>query len=282
MTNDSYKDSHVPEGFEFLQLVWEQENHCELETDKRLPTMGKKAPTCLEQMGTVLSLLDRMASCWWACRKGDHLIEYLCGRVGASVRAALRLMRFGFYDESLALCRGIGETANLLYLFNLDPGAFEEWKTSTLKVRLSKFAPGKVRQKLEELDTFPPINQERYSLFCERAVHVNPGTKPQSHNILGLPIVGATFQGEGMLVCLNELAFGLSLATLFSAHLLNLEKDIKCQIVKEAGSLAEQIGGTTITEIDNYHDHVRKSPEALEELNQIAKVLRWLQTERHR
>ena len=21
---------------------------------------------------------DRMASCWWVCRKGDHRIEYLC------------------------------------------------------------------------------------------------------------------------------------------------------------------------------------------------------------
>ena len=282
MTYDSYKDTHVPEGFEFLQLVWEQENDCELETDKRLPTMGMKAPACLEQMGTVLSLLDRMASCWWACRKGDHLIEYLCGRVSTSVRAALRLMRFGFYDESLTLCRGVGEIANLLYLFKQDPGAFEEWKTSTLKVRLKKFSPGKVRKELEELDTTPPINQEPYSLLCERAVHVNPGTKPQSHNILGLPMVGATFQDEGMLVCLNELAFSLSITTLFFSHLLDLEKDIKSQIINEAESLAEQIGNAMISEIDNYHDHVLNSPEALKELNQIAYILRKFQTERHR
>ena len=89
----------VPEGLSFLNLVWDQEDSCETETDSRIPNMGVKAPKCLEHIGTVLSLLDRMASCWWVCRGGDHLIEYLCGRVASNARAALRLLRFGFYDE---------------------------------------------------------------------------------------------------------------------------------------------------------------------------------------
>ena len=134
---DIDKDTHVPENAAFLRLLWEQEDACELATDGRLPGMGTKAPACLEEISTVLSLLDRMASCWWICRKGDHLIEYLCGRAASTGRAALRLMRLGFYDESLALSRGLGEIANLFALFQEDGRAFSEWKGASRGDRLS-------------------------------------------------------------------------------------------------------------------------------------------------
>ena len=49
----------------------------------------RKAPRCLESLGTVLSLLDRASSCYWGCRGGDHVIEYFAGRVASSSRAAL-------------------------------------------------------------------------------------------------------------------------------------------------------------------------------------------------
>ena len=209
-----------------------------------------------------------------------RLIEHLCGKVAPSGRAALRLMRFGFYDESLVLCRGIGEIANLLQLFQHDQHVFEEWKTSSRTDRLNKFSPVKVRLRLQELQTSPSISQERYTRLSERAAHVHPGTKPQSHNILGLPMAGASLQDEGLLVCLNELALALSLAAAFGAHLLNLENNIKIRIVSVAKCLAEQIGGATITEIDNYHSHVLESSAAREELERIADVLRLLQKER--
>ena len=70
MSANSDKDTNVPEGTAFLELVWEQEDQCEKETDDRLPKMGERAPACIEQIGTVLSFLDRMASCWWVCRGG--------------------------------------------------------------------------------------------------------------------------------------------------------------------------------------------------------------------
>src|SRR5262245_48629772 len=129
-------DTSVPEGAAFLKLVWDQEDACQRETDTRLPGMGNRAPACFEQIGTVLSLLDRMASCWWACQGGDHIVEYLCGRVASTGRAALRLMRLGFYDESLVLSRGIGEIANLFLLFKEEPRALEEWKVSSRGERL--------------------------------------------------------------------------------------------------------------------------------------------------
>jgi hypothetical protein len=282
MSSDRNVDAKVPEGAAFLDLVWHQEDDCEVETDKRIPSMGRKAPACLELVGTVLSLLDGMASCWWVCRQGDHVIEYLCGRVVSNGRAAVRLMRFGFYDESLALCRSIGEAANLLCLFQRDKAALEDWKASSRGDRLRNYSPVKVRVRLETLNVSVPINQERYTLLSERAAHVHPATKPQSHNVLGVPTAGASLQDEGLLVCLNELAVALALATTFGALLLDLEKTTRKHILLSAKALAEQIGGATITEIGDYHRQLREDPAASEEIKRIADALRQFQRERHR
>ena len=280
MPPEAPSDAHVPEGAAFLNLVWGQEDACQRETDGRLPAMGKKAPACLGQVGTVLSLLDRMASCWWACQGGDHVIEYLCGRVASTGRAALRLMRFGFYDESLVLSRSIGEIANLFLLFQEDRHAFGEWKVASRGDRLREFSPVKVRLRLEELGTAPPISQERYTLLSERASHAHPATKPQAHNLLHLPMAGATFQEEGLLVCLNELAVALSLATAFGCLNLDVEKDFKHRIFASAEHLAQQIGGAAITEIDEYHRHVLANPAAREAIERAADDFKRLQAER--
>ena len=220
-------DTYAPVGSSFLELVWAQENSCEKETDKRIPHLGVKAPACLERIGTILSFHDRMASCSWVCRGGDHLIEYLCGRVASNARAALRLLRFGFYDESLLVCRAIGETANLLELFVMDAEALKEWTASSRKERMNKFGPGKIRRSLTARQPSPIINDERYILLCEKAAHVTPETKPQSYNILGVPVAGASCQDAGILVCLNELALPLSATATFGAALLDLEDDVR-------------------------------------------------------
>ena len=239
---------NVPEGIYFLQLIWRQEDDCESETDKCIPTLGEKAPLCLERVGTVLSLLDRMASCWWECRCGDHIIEYLCGRVGSSARAALRLLRFGFYDESLFACRAIGEVANLLQLFCIDTNALEEWKNDR-----KKFTPVKVRCKLEELQKEPIIKEDRYRLLSENSVHIGPETRPQAHNVLGIPTSGGRLQKQGVFVCLNEIALPLSCATFFGAILLDYEdNELKKRIFSSAKDLVENIGGMEITAVDNY------------------------------
>ena len=239
----------VPEGLSFLHLVWGQEDECEAETDKEFQSLGKKAPACLEQIGTVLSLTDRMASCWWVCRGGDHAIEYLLGRVASNARAALRLLRFGFYDESLVLSRAIGETANLLQLFCHDKDSLQDWKALLRKDRMEMFRPVKVRCRLEELQTSPLINEERYRLLCDQAVHVQPETKPQSHNILGVPGTGAILQGEGVLVCLNEIALPTSGAACFGAAILDLEVEVKETIFSAAKGLVEDIGKANITDL---------------------------------
>ena len=64
--------------------------------------MGKKAPECPSTFGTVLSLLDRVGSCFWQCPGGGHkahMIQYMAARASSFARAAFRLRKLGFYDE---------------------------------------------------------------------------------------------------------------------------------------------------------------------------------------
>ena len=253
-------DADVPEGHRFLQLIWSHEDECQSQTDSQIPELGKKAPECLKQIGTVLSLMDRMASCWWVCREGDHRIEYLCGRAASSARAVLRLIRLGFYDEALVLSRGLGEIANLMQLFCCDADALDEWKNSSPTEIRRDFSPVKVRLRIETVSASPAITEDRYRLLSERAAHVHPGTTPQSHNILGIPVAGAQLQVEGILVCLNELALPLCIIATFGAKLLALEKETANYIFSSARILAEQLGGATITEIDEYHQQTLMHP----------------------
>ena len=264
----------VPEGRDFLELVWRQDDDCQAETDALLPSLGTKAPATLAHTGTVMSLLDRMASCWWMCQGGDHRIEYLCGRAVSNARAALRLLRFALYDESLALSRAIGETANLMQLFTLDNSALRDWRNATPKQARKDFSPYQVRMRLEALSQAPAITQERYGLLSDRATHVGPHTVPQSHNILGVPFAGSHVQAEGTLVCLNELAVPLSLVSCFGAILLDLDKDTRLSILRSARSLAEHIGGAMITEIDEYHRQTLSDPETARKAATAANILR--------
>ncbi len=225
-------------------------------------------------VGTVMSLLDRMASCWWVCQGGDHRVEYLCGRAVTNARSAVRLLRFALYDESLALSRAIGEIANLMQLFTMDEAALDEWRHASANTARADFSPYKVRTRLEGLSQSPVVSQERYGLLSGRATHVGPYTVPQSHNILGVPFAGSHVQEEGILVCLNELALPLSLVACFGAILLRLDKDTRWRIVHCARALGEQIGGATITEIDRYHRQALSHPGTARRAARAADILR--------
>jgi hypothetical protein len=240
------KKQLTPIGIDFLELVKTLENECEKYTRERFPSMGAKATKCLEQLGTVLSLTDRAASCFWKCRKGDHIIEYLAGRISTLSRAALRLLLLGFYDESLSLTRSIGEIANLLILFRLDSASFTKWKGLTTKHRLKNFSPFEVRIKLDALSFPTPIDKRRYGKLSEIAAHVTPDTKPQAHNPIRRPTVGAHFQEAGVLIALNELGLATSLATVPLPALLELEEKIHLEFKKEALKLLRLVGKVDI------------------------------------
>lgn len=249
----------VPEGIEFLSLIWDQENRCEAETDKRIPKMGEKAPQCLDNLAAVMSLLDRATSCWWGCHGEDHTIEYLAGRVYSSARASLRLLHFGFYDESLSITRSIGEIANLLFVFFNDANTLAEWKAADRKTRLAKFSPFKVRTVLARLRVPLPMDEDRYSKLCEIATHPTPETKPQAHNIRSRSVLGGVFQEVGALISLNELAAAVALATYASGRLFALDEEKRRYIRSAALKLLRSVGSIDVVQMPELWQKLRNA-----------------------
>lgn len=257
----------IPEGLEFIDLIIQQERGCETETQSLRNALGDKGPKCLAALGTSLSLLDRLASCWWGCNGGDHMLEYLTGRAVASAKGALRLSFGGYYDESLALTRSIGEIANLFALFAADAGTLTIWKEASNQERWREFRPAQVRRKLAQLGAPQPVSDQRYAALCELAAHVNPGTRPQSHNPLLISGMGATFHQTGYLLTLNELAIPIAFVSVFAPAILKVQTSVSSHLVTAAEALAESIGSVNITD-----GHPRLTDEA------IAKIGRLIQT----
>jgi hypothetical protein len=250
------RDAFIPLGTDFLNLVRDHEDKCEISTRQRISELGDKAPKCLTSLGTVLSLLNRASSCFWGCRGGDHVIEYFAGRVASSSRATLRLLHFAFYDEALSLVRSIGETANLLLLFAKDDGSFEKWQNATKKDRDKTFRPVHVRERLEELKIPLMIDQDRYSRLCELAVHVTPSIRPQGYNILQIPTSGGYQQDEGILLVLNELGIAMSHATVPLPKLLGYDNIRRQEFMNASADLLCNIGGIDIKGLDEYRARV--------------------------
>ena len=149
----------IPIGTEFLDLLRQQERSCEASFDSWLPHAGKKAPQTIETLGTVLSYLDRIASCWWGCDGGDHQQERLVGRAASNARAALLLIRAGYYDEALGVVRQIGELVNLLWLFMNSNESLLEWRNANENVRRRSFSAVRVRERLEDAKLFRPLDE---------------------------------------------------------------------------------------------------------------------------
>ena len=201
------EELHLPLGGDFLKVVRDQERRCAERFDEWLPQAGVKAPQTMDALGTAFSYLDRIASCWWGCRRGTHTEERLVGRVASNARAALGLLRTGYYDEALGLVRQIGETANLACLFVQSPESHEKWKDASEEVARNEFRPVRVRLMLEGLSLPLPMDRDTYGLLSRQSVHVNPETSPQSHNPFSLLTLGGYFQEVGVLLSLNHLGW---------------------------------------------------------------------------
>jgi hypothetical protein len=268
MSEPSGRPIEYPEGLDFLMQVSEEENACESETRLRIPELGKMVPACYQELGTVLSLLNRAASCSWGCRGGDHLIEYLAGRVCAYSRSAIRLLLFGFYDESLSLTRSIGEIGNLLLLFNQEPSALPQWRVSDKDLRMTDFGPKKVRKRLKNIgrdksvDLKPLIvDDDRYVALSEIATHPTPQIKPQAHNAQGKPSVGARFQEAGLVVSLNELARAVACAVLPIPKLLGYDDQRRGAIRERAIILLSTVGGLSVENQQEMFAEIRRQLE---------------------
>jgi hypothetical protein len=261
MTKKLLNEASVPEGLSYLKLAWKQEDFCEEATDQQIPQMGIKAPQCLENIGTVLSLLERLATCFWGCGGGDHVTEYLSGRTCSLARSGLRLIKFGFYDESLLMSRSIGEIANLLFLFVNDYSSFDDWKIVSEQQRKKNYSPIQVRLKLEALKLPIPIDQQRYSRLSEMTAHVTPQTKPQNHNLIAKPTLGGYLQQTGVLLALNELAGSLGVAAACAGKLSKLNEAYKERIREESVKLLRSAGRINIKEMAQVWSELRAAIE---------------------
>jgi hypothetical protein len=239
MNKTSFRE---PEGLEFLRAVAGFISRCEARTDEFLLAAQDLSETS-SLIGTLLSLLDRASSCYWRCRGGDHHAEQLIGRSNNYAMAALRVARSGFYDESIALIRTVGENTNLALLFSLDATALPRWRTETDRQRRDEFSPVKVRTALERLSTPLPVDQHRYAQLSSKSVHATPHIPSQMYNAERTSPAAGTFQEAGMSFCLAELGHALSALGPCAATICGLTVPNTERLVATAADLRHSLRG---------------------------------------
>lgn len=237
------RDTTVPEGVSFLHAVLRYAYLCESQTDQYLASESPQGPiTTHEQLGTLISLLDRASSCWWGCREGDHAAEMLVGRCCSYGLCAFKLARSGFYDESVSLSRTVGEITNLAVLFINDPGAIQEWRTADERTRRNKYCPVEVRRTLEKKNFPVPVNQLRYGQLSAKAVHLAPTIPPQMYNAERHPKPGGYFQEAGLCFCLAEIGYPFSVLGLCAVDLCHLSQENGAKVCRAAEELSKSLG----------------------------------------
>lgn len=239
-----------PTGSDFLGLAEAIAHNAAAETDARRAASGKTYPLTLDGLGNVLSLLYRAACCHWGCRGGDHQAEWLVGRAVNQAMASYHLLRSAFYDESLMLTRGIGEIANLVWLFR-EPGEFEQWRTASRRERMQHFSPKAVRDRLRlRLDIGPPIGDDRYKRLCEVGTHPVPYAGPNLFSGGTRPVLGHIVQPAGVLIAINELAFATAMVGGPAGKFLGLSEQPAAALSTACSALVRSIGNVTIDKYD--------------------------------
>ena len=254
MTTNSVNE--FPTQAEFFQRLRIFEDECQKQTDQKVLNLGQKAILTYQNLGTLQSYLYRFACCQWGCLHNDHKLEYIVGRVVSHVQASLRVLFFGYYDESLALTRNIAEIANLLVLFGYDKNKLQEWKSLSEDEAWKIFGPGKVRQMVTAMGKFLPIPKEHYGRLCSVGTHINPITKPQPYNPVHIPTVGAVFQELGFFVALNELAIATSVVAGGLIRIIEIDAGLKKQIQDAAAGTARQAGSITTENMHTIWDEI--------------------------
>ncbi len=241
-------------GTKMLRLVAKYEDRCEKATEKLISRMGKKAPACYEYIGQLLAYADLIGSCTYNCpgeSENAHVVWYLAARTSSFGRAALRLMKMGFYDEALVIVRSIGEICNLLSLFTLSPQAIEEWKKSDRAYRLTHFSPSKIRKRIEALGRTPAITASRYAALCEVSTHPVPNLRPQRFNHAGRSMTGGLYlQEAGIVVVLNEIATALGLLVILAAKICKVPREPFNQIKEACVKCLQSVGALDIETLE--------------------------------
>lgn len=246
----------LPVGFEFLEYMTKNYDRPGELTDTFLREGGKKLPKNADHLGDTLAYLYGIACCMWGCKGGDHTLEWLAGRVCNQALGSFRLIRCGSYDESLMLTRGIGEIANLLWLFQCDQAQIERWRTADRKTRKNAYGPAAVRKAIEMAGQQPPIDNQRYQRLCEVGTHPVPGNAPGHFTGRGRPVLGGFFQEAGVFVCMTELGLAVASCAIPLAVLSGFEQDRKQAIFDVSYKLVQNLGGF---DINSYEDLLAKA-----------------------
>jgi hypothetical protein len=250
----------LPVGADFLALVQETADAASENADEFMKNGGKRLPASMVRLGNLLSYLYRLSCCAWGCSNGDHTLEWLAGRVVNQSMAAHRLVRAANYDEALMLIRGMGEVANLLWLFMGDKAELASWQTASRKERMNTFGPAAVRQRVEKQlgSKFIPIDQQRYQRLCEVGTHPVPGFRPGHFSGTGRPVVGGILQQVGVFVCMTELGYAVSMCSRPLATMVGVPDEAKKTMIKQSKAILGDLGAFTIL---NYEELLRNRPE---------------------
>jgi hypothetical protein len=248
---------NLPVGDEYLHSVEQHETAAEKATDTYLPTAGEKVPKTWRQLWSCLAALDGLSSCWWGCAGGDHAVERLLARVLGSVRAAIRLARAGLYDEGLNALRTAGEVVNLLTLMSEDPELLSRWREASPPDRFRLARPTTVMKALKELGREESsLNLEKYDLLS-RIAHGNTDSTPQAYNVADLALIGGRFQEAGFIVVLNEAALLVALGIVSGVALVELEPEVRRDVLLKGQDLVESTGSITIATLGEALEYQR-------------------------
>ena len=241
------QNDDFPTGSDFLKQQQALIDEFSATADSFASQSGRALPATLQNLGTVLSFQYRLACCAWGCKGGDHQVEWLAGRIVNQALSAHRLIRAGFYDEALMLVRGIGEMANLLWLFGKDSAALSDWRKASTGERQRKYSPFAVRLRLEELvEIGPPIDRARYAKLCEVGTHPMPHFAPGHYSGTGRPVLGCLLQPAGVYVSVTELGYAVAMCSYPLIKLLEPEEEVCKRLHWAVARLVRELGAFTV------------------------------------
>jgi hypothetical protein len=225
-------EDDTPEGVAFLERVHDREDERAKEVRDLLSKESTPYNRFREKLGTLLSLADRLGSCWWGCSGNGHIVEYIVASSAGNAMAAFRLMEAGYYDEAIALARQIAERANLLQLFVFDDQSFQDWSEADDDARRKQFRAVAIRLRLEELGLSPIMSEDHYRYLSGFGIH--PGRAPQYFGEKFPPTVGGVFRPRGLLIVVDELSYAAATVTGAGVVLLSDNDRIPADRIIEA------------------------------------------------
>lgn len=171
--------------------------------------------------------------------------------------AAYKLIQCASYDESLVLTRGIGEIANLLWLFQTLPEELKNWQATDKRARLQNYGPAAVRKKLEASNQIgAPTDNERYQRLCEVGTHPVPATAPSHFTGTGRPLLSGLVQPVGIYVCTTELGYATAMCGVATSKIALKNERAQQTLFDSSLHLVRSLGSFTIL---NYEELLDKA-----------------------